>query len=212
MKKVSLFFGMVLMAAAIMVATPAGAQTRQQKKDAKKEAKRLDKEGFRTMSIPIVRQLEDFYTRMAERQDDGTPKYLMANERATGNSYTAAQMEALNVAKVRLAGQVQTTVMSQAKIDLANASLSAEDAASITKALEKSTLMVAQKLNRVIVVEEYYRVLSNKNYEVVVVLLYDSKSVRDQVLADARAELQKELDSFTPEHEKLLDGVCNAIK
>lgn len=212
MKKVSLFLGMVLMAAVIMVATPASAQSRQQSKDAKKEAKRLEKEGFKTMSIPIIRQLEDFYSRMAERQDDGTPKYLMATERATGNSYSAAQMEALNVAKVRLAGQVQTMVMSQAKIDLANASLSAEEAASVTKALEKSTLMVAQRMSRVIVAEEYYRVLSNKNYEVVVVLLYDSKAVREQVLADARAELQKELDAFTPEHEKLLDDACSAIK
>lgn len=212
MKKVSLFLGMVLMAAVVMIATPASAQSRQQSKDAKKEAKRLEKEGFKTMSIPIMRQLEDFYTRMAERNDDGTPKYLMATERATGNSYSAAQMEAVNVAKVRLAGQVQTTVMSQAKIDLANASLSAEEAASITKALEKSTLMVAQKLSRVIIAEEYYRVLDNKNYEVVVVMLYDCKAVREQVLADARAELQKELDKFTPEHEKMLEGACNAIK
>ena len=157
----------------------------------------------------IQRQLEDFYAKISERDDEGMPMYLMATNQAVGNSYSAAQMEATNIAKVRLAGQVQTMVMSQAKADLANSTLSAEDAASITKALEKSTLMVAQKLNRVIVAQEYYRVLQNNNYEVHVVLLYSSKAVREMVLQDAKKLLQEELDNFSPEHEKILDGICN---
>lgn len=209
MKKISQILGMAVMAALLMVGTPAEAQTRQQKKDAKKEAKRLQKEGYQTMGLPIQRQLEDFYAKISERDDEGMPMYLMATNQAVGNSYTAAQMEATNIAKVRLAGQVQTMVMSQAKADLANSTLSAEDAASITKVLEKSTLMVAQKLNRVLVAQEYYRVLKNNNYEVHVVLLYSSKAVREMVLQDAKELLQKELDNFTPEHEKILSGICN---
>lgn len=209
MKKISQILGMAVMAALLMVGTPAEAQTRQQKKDAKKEAKRLQKEGYLTMGLPIQRQLEDFYAKISERDDEGMPMYLMATNQAVGNSYTAAQMEATNIAKVRLAGQVQTMVMSQAKADLANSTLSAEDAASITKVLEKSTLMVAQKLNRVLVAQEYYRVLKNNNYEVHVVLLYSSKAVREMVLQDAKELLQKELDNFTPEHEKILSGICN---
>lgn len=209
MKKIAQTLGMALMAALLMVGTPAEAQTSQQKKDAKNEAKRLQKEGFMTMGLPIQRQLEDFYTKVSERDDEGMPMYLMATNQAVGNSYAAAQMEATNIAKVRLAGQVQTMVMSQAKADLANASLNAEEAASITKVLEKSTLMVAQKLNRVIMAQEYYRVLQNKNYEVHVVLLYSSKAVREMVLQDAKKLLQEELDNFTPEHEKILAGICN---
>lgn len=209
MKKIAQTLGMALMAALLMIGTPAEAQTRQQKKDAKKEAKRLQKEGFQTMGLPIQRQLEDFYVKISERDDEGMPMYLMATNQAVGNSYAAAQMEATNIAKVRLAGQVQTMVMSQAKADLANSTMSADEAASITKVLEKSTLMVAQKLNRVIVAQEYYRVLQNKNYEVHVVLLYSSKAVREMVLQDAKKLLQEELDNFTPEHEKILAGICN---
>ncbi len=207
MKKIAQMVGMVVMAAVLMLGTPAEAQSRAQKKDAKKEAKRLEKEGFLTMSIPIQRQLEEYYARVSERDETGMPKYLVATNLAVGNSYTAAQMEATNVAKVRLAQQIQTTVMSQAKMDLANSSLSAEEAASITKVLEKSTLMVAQKLNRVIVAQEYYRVLSNKNYEVHVVVMYNTEEVRNMVLQDAKKQLQEELDTFKPEHEKLLDGI-----
>ncbi len=209
MKKIAQIIGMVGMAALLMVGTPVEAQNRTQKKDAKKEAKRLQKEGFLTMTIPIQRQLENYYARMNERDEDGMPKYLVATNLAVGNSYAAAQMEATNIAKVRLAQQIQTMVMSQAKIDLANSGLSAEEAASITKALEKSTLMVAQKLNRVLVAQEYYRVLNNKNYEVHVVLLHSTKAVRDMVLQDAKKQLQDELDDFKPEHEKLLDGIVS---
>lgn len=213
MKKIAQMVGMVVMTALLMVGAPIEAQSRTQKKDAKKEAKRLQREGFLTMSIPIQRQLEDYYTRMSERDEEGMPKYLVATNLAVGNSYAAAQMEATNIAKVRLAQQIQTMVMSQAKIDLANASLSAEEAASVTKALEKSTLMVAQRLNRVVVAQEYYRVLSNKNYEVHVVLLHSTNAVRDMVLQDAKRLLQEELDAFKPEHEKLLDGIVSgAVK
>ena len=213
MKKIAQMVGMVIMAAVLMIGTPVEAQSRMQKKDAKKEARRLSKEGFLTMSIPIQRQLEEYYMRMSERDEDGMPKYIMASNLATGNSYAAAQMEATNIAKVRLAHQIQVMVMSQAKIDLANASLSSEEATSITKVLEKSTLMVAQKLNQVMIAQEYYRILSNKNYEVHVVLLYNTKTVRDMVFQDAKQRLQEDLDAFKPEHEKLLNGiVCDGIK
>ena len=204
MKKVTLFLGMALMAAMLIVVTPASAQSREVKKQAKKEARKLEKGGYKTMGLPLVSQLEKFYAYLNETGDDGTPKYMSATELATGNSYSAAKMQAINVAKVRLAEQVQTTVMSQAKTDLANSSLSAEDAASLTKALEKSTGFVAQKLSRVIVAEEYYRVLDNKNYEVVVALICDSKAIREQILEDARAELRKEMADFNPEFEKIL--------
>lgn len=213
MKKLALSFGMVMMAAMLMIGTPATAQTRQQSRDAKKEAKKLEKEGFKTMGLPLLRQLESMYARMAEVNEDGHPKYLSTMEMAVGNSYAAAQMDAINTAKVRLAGQIQSTVMSQAKISLGNSTLSAEDAASIQKALEKSTLTVVNKLSRIIVANEYYRVLPNKNFEVHVVVLYDSKLMHDTILEETRAALQAELNDFTPTYEKVLDDIINnAVK
>lgn len=114
-------------------------------------------------------------------------------------------MEAINIAKTRLAGQIQTTVMAEAKISLGNSTLSSEDAASVTKALEKSTQLIAQKLSKVVIAQEYYKILNNKNYEVHVVLLYNTKNVKDMLIQDAKAELEKELKDFKPEHEKLLE-------
>ena len=200
---------MALLALFMMVATPSDAQTRRDRKDAKKEAKNLAKQDFVTMGLPLERQLADYYARIQEVDEEGMPKYLQESSTAVGNSYNTAKMEATNTAKVRLAQQIQTLVMSQAKVDLANQQLSAEDAASYSKALEKSTLMVAQKLNRVIYGQDYYRVLKNKNYEVRVVLLYDSKAVREMVIEEAREQLKKDLDNFTPEYEKMLKGTVD---
>ena len=157
------------------------------------------------MGLPLHQQIEEYYAKMSEKDEDGMPKYLSETNMAVGNSFSAAKMEAINIAKTRLAGQIQTTVMAEAKISLGNSTLSSEDAASVTKALEKSTQLIAQKLSKVVIAQEYYKILNNKNYEVHVVLLYNTKNVKDMLIQDAKAELEKELKDFKPEHEKLLE-------
>ncbi len=209
MKKISIILGMAFVALIMMASTPVDTPSRKDTKGAKKEAKRLTKEGFVTMGLPLESQLASYYTMVREVNDEGEPKYLQESAIATANTYNTAEMEAKNVAKVRLAQQIQTMVLSEAKIYLANQQMSADEAASYSKALEKSTLMMAQKLNRVIIGQDYYRVLKNKNYEVHVVLLYDCKSVRNMILEDAREELKNDLDNFSPEYEMFLKDIVN---
>lgn len=209
MKKLMSIIGIVSMAILVLAANDLQAQTRQQKKDAKKEAKRLQKQDYKTMGLPLYQQLTDYYYKMSQQDEEGMPLYLSEDNMAVGNSFAAAKMEAINVAKVRLAGQIQTTVLAEAKISLGNSTLSAEDAASITKALEKSTQLVAQKLNRVLVAQEYYKILKNKNYEVHVVLLYNTKNVKDMIIKDAKDILQKELDDFKPGYENVLQDIVD---
>ncbi len=213
MKKLVSIIGMVVLATLVMMVTPTQAQTKQQKKDAKKETKRLTKAGYLTMGLPLHQQIEEYYAKMSEKDEDGMPKYLSETNMAVGNSFSAAKMEAINIAKTRLAGQIQTTVMAEAKISLGNSTLSSEDAASVTKALEKSTQLIAQKLSKVVIAQEYYKILNNKNYEVHVVLLYNTKNVKDMLIQDAKAELEKELKDFKPEHEKVLEeAVKSGVK
>lgn len=209
MKKNSFILGMAFVALFMMASTPVDNPSRKDTKIAKKEAKRLVKEGFVTMGLPLESQLASYYTMLREVNDEGEPKYLQESAIATANTYNTAEMEAKNVAKVRLAQQIQTKVLSEARVYLANQQLSAEEASSYSEALEKSTLMMAQKLNRVIIGQDYYRVLKNKNYEVHVVLLYNCESLRNMVLEDAREELKKDLDDFKPEYERFLDEIVN---
>ena len=207
MRKNIFVIGMALVAAFFMAAQPASAQSKRNIKEAKKETKALTKEGFKTMGRPMERQIEDYLTKIEQVTEDGTAKYIEGNNTSVGGTYAAAQMAAMNIAKVRLAEKIESTVMAQAKIEIGNAQLNAEDAASITKAIEKSTTMVAQKLNNIIVAKEFYRVLENKNYEVQVMLLYDRQSAKELILKEAKEDLRKSLDNFKPEYEKVFDAI-----
>lgn len=210
MKKIALTIGMAFFAALLMVGQPAEAQTRKQSKDAKKEAKKLENEGFKTMSLPIVRQLEQFYVKMDQTDKDGQPFYLMASQIGVGNSYAAAKMTATNNCKIDLAKEIRSSVMSEAKNHLANDMRNAEEASSITESLERSTMLVAEKLNKVIVAQEYYKVLDNKNFEVHVVLLYSTNSIREALLDEAREQLRKSLNNFKPEYDRILESIINS--
>jgi len=134
MKKISQMLGMALMAALLMVGTPAEAQTGKQKRDARNEANRLKKEGFQTMDIPIVRQLEQFYVKRDQVDENGMPMYMHASGIGVGNTFAAARLLAVTDAKVRLAGNIQTKVMDEAKAIMADDQLSSEEAVSLTKA------------------------------------------------------------------------------
>lgn len=181
-------------------------------KEVNKEAKKLEKEGWKTMNLPIAKQVETTWMKMYEMDPvSGFNRYITATEEATGNSFAAAQMQTDNLCKVRIAGQIQTTVMSEAKIELANQQLSAKEAASITKVLEKSTNMVAQQLGRLTKTMEIYKIV-NGNYIVRVTMVYDMNKIMDMVKADAVQQLQKDLDNWTPTYEKLIDNTIENAK
>ncbi len=181
-------------------------------KDAQKEAKKLEKQGWKSMGLPIAKQLDNTWMKMSDLDPmTGYNRFIWSEQTTVANTYSAAQMEVENLCKVRIAGQLQTTIMSEAKVELANRQLSAKDAASYEKALEKSTAMVAQKLGRLVKTLEIYRVV-NDNYEVRVIMFYDMKTAMDQVKADAVNDLKKSMDEFTPTHEKMLDEMFDSSR
>ena len=193
MKKIALFLSMALVAMMMMVELPANAQTRQQKRMAKKEAKALTKEGFKTMRQPIQQQLEDYYVKASERDDRGAPVYMQSTGTAVAGTFNAARSAAMTSAKVQLASSLQSAVMAETKTALANKQLSAEEAATVDQVMEKTTSQVAQRLGNVIVAKEFYRILPNKNYEVQLTLLYSKQSMTEAMLDEMRQQLQQEL-------------------
>lgn len=232
MKKINLFIAASFVVAFALVANPTTAQvTKQEKKEAKaneqhqkdvskelyskvpknaqKEARKLEKEGWKSMGLPIAKQLDNTWMKMMDLDPmTGYNRFIWSEQTAVGNSYSTAQMQVENLCKVRIAGQIQTTVMSEAKTELANQQLNAKDAASFEKVLEKSTLMVAQKLGRLVKTLEIYRVVNN-NYEVRCVMFYDMKSIMDMVKADAYKDLKESMDNWTPTYEKMLDNILD---
>lgn len=228
MKKTIKLLGMAIFALSLMMATPAFAQSakaqkkenKELKKDQKeiheslykkaekmaiKEAKKLEKEGWRTMGLPIAKQLDETWMKMYDREPSGYPRYIWAQEMATANSFAAAQSQADNVAKLRIASQVSSSVAALADVALANQEISSKEAASITKTLENAKIIVSQKLGRVFKTLEIYQELKNGNYRVRVTVFYDMKaaiSIAREVMLE---ELKKDSDINKAQLEKLLD-------
>lgn len=173
---------MAFLAGMVMVVNPVSAQiSKQEKKEQKslkkeqgqlhkqvyakdekmavKEAKKLSKEGWKTMGLPISKQLDETWMKMYDREASGYPRYIYAQEMATANSFSAAQSQADNIAKLRIASQVSSSVAALTDLALANNEISQKEAASITKAVENAKIIVSQKLGRTFKTMEIYQEL-----------------------------------------------------
>lgn len=106
------------------------------------------------------------------------------------------------MAITNLAGQIQTEVFALVENTVANQQLSAEDAASITESVMASKNVIMQSIGRTIVVVECYRILSNKNREVMVRIAYNSDMAKQAAKKAIKEDLKKKGDDL---HNKLDD-------
>jgi len=174
-------------------------------KSARKEAKRLKKDGWGSApgALPIDRQLDRSYLMQYEYDENMFPKYIMGEAMSIGSNYDAAKMQALELAKQNLAGQIQTEITALIENTVANEQLSSEQAESITRSVMASKNLISQSIGRTLTVMEVYRTLSNKNKEVLVRIAYNSdlamksaKKVIKQNLEDKGEELHNKLDEI----------------
>lgn len=162
-------------------------------KTVKKEARRLKKEGWVVTpgALPMEKQLERSYLMEYEYNEDLYPKYIMANAQSVAENYDAAKVAATSLAITNLAGQIQTEVTALIENTVNNKQLSAEEAASITETVMGSKNLISQSIGRTIVVVECYRVLENKNREVMVRLAYNGETAKEVTKNIVREELAK---------------------
>lgn len=176
-------------------------------KAARKEAKKLGKEGWMTSpgTLPIDKQLDKSYNMQYEYDETGFPRFLMGEAMSIGENYDAAKMQALELAKQNLAGQIQTEVTQLIENQVSNKQLTAEQAASVTQSVSASKNLISQSIGRVIPVVEVYRVKNNSNKEVLVRVAYNSKMALDAAKQVVRKSLEEKGDSLQNEVDKIID-------
>lgn len=174
-------------------------------KTARKEAKKLIKEGWVTVpgALPLEKQLDKSYMMQMEYDEDMYPKYLMGEAMSIGENYDAAKMQALELAKQNLAGQIQTEVTALIENSVANKQLANDEAASVTQSIMGAKNLISQSIGRTITVMECYRVKSNKNKEVLVRIAYNGAMAK----AAAKRAIQEELSEKSEEIHKKLDKI-----
>lgn len=175
-------------------------------KTTKKEAKRLKKEGWIVTpgALPLEKQLERSYLMEYEYDADLYPKFIMANAQSVGENYDAAKTAATSLAITNLAGQIQTEVTALIENTVANNQLAAEDAASITETVMASKNLISQSIGRVITTVECYRVLDNKNREVMIRIAYNGEMAKQAAKKVIREELEKKGEKLHNQLDEVL--------
>lgn len=175
-------------------------------KTARKDAKQLQKEGWQTApgALPIEKQLDKSYLMQMEYDEDMFPKYIMAEAMSIGENYDAAKMQAIELAKQNLAGQIQTEVTALIENTVANKQLEAEEAASVVQTISAAKNLISQSIGRTIPVMEVYRTKPNKNKEVLVRLAYSQEMAKAAAKKAVRQELEQKGEELHNKLDKLL--------
>ena len=176
-------------------------------KDVKKEAKKYEKEGWMVEpgNLPFKNQLDNAFSKQAEADEAGFPKYIIANGSSIAGTQAAAEMQATELAKNRLVGLIETKMKDVVTSDVSNNQLDNKDAVTLTKTIETSTNTVSKKLGRILPLFKVYRTIKN-NTEVQVMIGYNYDLVRKQILDEMKSELKVETEDQRKKFDKFLSG------
>lgn len=208
MKKLSTL--LVLALSVVMMASCASQNlTKDQRtaeKNIKKEVKQLKKEGWKVApgNIAMDLQLKESYNKALERDEKGYEKFVAGEAMSVGETYDAALFQATNLAKLDLAGKIQTEVTELIDNKLANKQLSQKQASSLAESVAASKNLVSQKLGRVIVPVKMYRDLENGNVEVRTVMYYSHDMAMDIMKQTMREDLEQKADDLSKQLDKIL--------
>lgn len=175
-------------------------------KATKQEAKRLTKEGWVVSpgALPLEKMLQRSYELESQYDENLFPKYIVASAQSIAENYDAAKITATSLAIVNLAGQIQTEVAALIENRVANKQISAEEAASISETVMASQNLISQSIGRTITVVECYRVLPNKNREVMVRIAYNGEMAKEAAKKAVREELEKKGEMLREKLDNLL--------
>ncbi|MFN8258762.1 MAG: hypothetical protein U0W24_23945 [Bacteroidales bacterium] len=196
-------------------------------KQARKEAERLQKEeGWNVFpgELPLEKQLEEAWEKQYEMKQnpDGTQAnaYIWSTGNAVAQTNSAAKMQAVELAKVELAGQLKTYVAALTTSNIANAQLSGVDAETEQSIVQSAKSITSATLTQIKPIVVLYRkqipkkeLKKNANkmqlapgtVEVQTMLFYDLYQV-DFTTRDAiKTELKDKLKDNEQELKKLMD-------
>lgn len=195
-------------------------------KKARKEAKRLGKEeGWRIFpgAVLLDKMLEDSWMKQYEMKLNNdmseTNAYIWATGNGVSKTKSAGKMQAMELAKVELAGQLKTHVAALTTSNIANAQLSGVDAETEMSIVQSAKSITSATLTQVKPTVVLYRTkiprkelkknnrqqLTPGTVEVQVMLFYDLYQVDIQTREAIKQELKDKLKDNEAELKKLMD-------
>ena len=168
-------------------------------KMAKKEAKRIAKQGWEPASgtLPLEVQLYKLYIK--EYTMEGSwPKYIIGRDQATGSSIGGAKLQAETQARVDIARQIGVEVAGLIENSKGNKEISDNDASSIISTMSETQEKFNHTLRRTENAVQMFRKLADGKYQFSMTVTYDGSVAKDDLLkifeeksADMKAKLEK---------------------
>lgn len=151
-------------------------------KVAKKQAKEMKKDGWK--SAPgrptLEKQLNDLFLAQYTMEGD-FPKYIVGTGTATGGNYAAARKQALELARVDIAAQIESEVAELVENNVSNKMLNDGEVESITTTMASGKTLIKQKLGKTLVIYEVFREKGTKQ-EVQIFLSYDGSAAKSDIM------------------------------
>ena len=211
MKKLFTLFTCAILMASLAIGQQTDKELKKELKDkalkeAKKEAKTLSKQGWKTMpgELPMEKMIEKSWMKKVAEDEKGVPIYITADGNGVAETKTAAETQALEFAKLQLAGTIETKIASIVNGNIANEQLSTEDAASITQIVQSSKNIIAQELGYIDPAFKLSRDLDDNKIEVQIRIFYEAEQSLAIAKKAIKRDLKEKLKKTDEEVEKLL--------
>jgi len=136
--------------------------------------------------------------------DKGYPKYIVETGNSVAETQTAAKLQAVETAKMNIAGNISTQVAAIIENNIANQQLNTEDAASVTQIVAAAKNLIVQELGRTVVLVEIYKKIG-KNIEANIRMSYDLEAGVEIAKKVIRKQLEEQTDILQDKLDNILD-------
>lgn len=177
-------------------------------KAARKEAKAYEKAGWVIFErqLPLEKQMERAFAMRYESDKKQFPHYVMGEATCTGKSYAASEVDAVERAKLNMAGQIQTEICILVDNGLKEKHLTVNEAAAITEVVMAGRESIAASIGRVIPAVKCRRAKDTGNNEVYVRIAYGT----EMAIEGAKKALRRELDTKDTTLYERFDSITQA--
>ena len=166
----------------LAMAVNAQGLSKDEMKNIKKEVKRYEKDGWKTMpgALSLSDQLMRSRKVQLEEDDEGDAKWQIGTATSIGTIYDAARMQAMTLAKAELSGLITTNLTEKYVAASENQQMPLDQAESMAKAaMEAKAVTVDQRIGNPRVIFDAYRKLPNGNVEVTLRVAILVKKIND---------------------------------
>jgi hypothetical protein len=172
----------VLLIVSMIMMVCMGVSAQSLSKDAKKQIKKMEKEGWvvNPGSLSLTEQYKKVYAANNEYNDDGSLRWIIGQGKSTGTAYNSVKKAALTAAKVEIASSIQEEIAGSTDQGQSNEEGDASGA-SFERTISGAKTKFAQSISNTEILMECHRDLGRGRVEVQITVACKRDSARKQM-------------------------------